>query len=74
MNKKLKYSSFFVIAISLFLFAYQLYNITSQETTQTDVAVVSNQLTENDTTEIIVSLGLLASGILLFKRSQRQLL
>ncbi|SDH45016.1 hypothetical protein SAMN05421818_10459 [Myroides phaeus] len=73
MNKKLKYSSFFIISISLLLFVYQLYNITSQEGTQTEIGA-NNQLTDSNVTEIIVSLSLLTSGILLFKRSKRHLL
>lgn len=66
MRKKLKQSSFLVITISIALLVFNIYKLRNEQ---------EHHLTKMDTNhspkeEIFVSVILLASGILLFKRAK----
>lgn len=66
MYKKLKQSSFLVITIAIALFVFNVYKLRNEPTPYLE------QMNSNDSPieEILVSIILLASGILLFKRAK----
>lgn len=70
MYRRLKQSSFLVIGISLMLFIYQIFNLTTQEIPKSTTTTENEISNETDDHEILVSVLLLGSGIFLFKRAK----